>query len=168
MILALDLGTKTGVAFGSPGERPRLKTWVMPAGGGADVGPFMSAFEQRLSEFLCFNAVTLFVFEAPYVGPKMLGNMHTARRLIGLPAICEMLAHRHAVECAECNILTVKRDFAGHGRAEKSDMIRAAKMRGFEPANEHEADALGCWVYTIGIRFRQHAHLYDPMWRGKR
>lgn len=163
-ILALDLGTKTGVARGVAGQRPALETWVMPAGGGAEVGPFMDAFEKRLSASL--DGVSLLVFEAPFVGPKMLANMHVARRLIGLPALCEMVAHRFGVEVAECNIGTVKRDFAGHGRAEKWQMIQAAEARGYTPANDHEADALGCFVYTIACRHRGLAHLYDPIFAG--
>lgn len=169
-LLALDLGTHTGVAYGVPGTpAPRIEceTWDLPSGGGADVGPFMAAFEAALADRLMRGVSTL-VFEAPFVGPTMLGNMHTARRLIGLPALCEMLAHQRGIPCFECAIPTVKARFAGHGRADKAMMMREAKRRGFRIANDHEADAVACWWWAVVCQHPEHAHAYDALFAGAR
>jgi len=160
-ILALDLGTYTGVCRGDAGASPVCETWRLPAGGGRDVGPFMDAFEKMLADAL--PGVTVLIFEAPFVGAKMLNNMNVARRLVGLPALCEMLAHRHSIECAEANIMTLKKEFAGSGRAEKSDMIHAAGKRGFRVENEHEADASAVWLHAVALRWPEHASKYDPI-----
>lgn len=159
MILALDLGTKTGVAYGAPGARPRLETWVMPAGGGRDVGAFAMAFEERVDSMLAHQGVSLVIFEAPYINPYP----DQMRRAYGMAWAVERLAHTHAIECAEVITGTLKKTFAGNGRAKKSDMILAAKRRGFEPANDHEADAAACWLYAVSMRWPEQAHRFDPI-----
>jgi len=168
MLLALDLGTKTGVAYGEPGVPASLvecETWEMPSGGGVDVGAFMHAFERRIDDRL-MRGISLLVFEAPFIGPKMQMNMHVARRLIGMPALCEMLAYRRGIPCFECVIPTVKANFAGHGRADKEMMTREAGKRGFRIANDHEADAAACWWWAVVCRRPDLAHVYDPLFVG--
>jgi hypothetical protein len=164
-LLALDLGTKTGAAFGDPGtpaQRVACETWELPSGGGEDVGAFMDAFDRMLSDRL-MRGITTLVFEAPYIGPKTMMNMHTARRLIGLPALCEMLALRRGIPCFECVIPTVKANFAGHGRADKPTMMREARKRGFSIKNDHEADAAACWWWAVVCKRPELAHVYDPL-----
>ncbi len=168
MLLALDLGTKTGAAYGEPGvAAPQLtiETWEMPSGGGVAVGEFMDAFQRQLADRL-LRGVSVLVFEAPYIGPKTMMNMNTTRRLIGLPAICEMLAFQRGIPVFECVIPTVKANFAGHGRADKPTMMREARKRGFRITNDHEADAAACWWWAVVCRRPDLAHVYDPLFSG--
>jgi len=163
MILALDLSTWTGVAKGAPGARPDLSTWKLPKGDGAVVGPLMDAFEQRLVKAL--DGVTLLAFEAPFIGSKMKTNAFVARRLYGLPAICEMHAHRRGIDVAEVYPSTLKSKFAGNGKASKDDMIVASERRGFTPGNDHEADASAVWWFVMQNRWPEHAPMFDPIFR---
>lgn len=162
-LLALDLGTHTGVARGRPGEMPLLQTWEMPSRGGPDVGPFMAAFAALLRHEL--RGVSLLAFEAPYVGAQMLKNLHAARRGLGLPALCEMIAHEQGVRCVEAKIMTLKKNFAGHGRAEKWEMIRAARQRGFTPDDDHQADAAAVWWWCVCCEWPEFSVRYDPTFR---
>lgn len=167
-LLALDLGTKTGVAYGEvgiPAARVVSETWALPSGGREDVGPFMSAFEQALSDRL-MRGVTVLVYEAPFLGGKLANSMHTARRIMGLPAICEMLAYRRGIPCFECVIPTVRSHFADHGRADKEQVMRSARRRGFTIANHHEADAVACWWWAVVCRHPEFAANYDPLFTG--
>lgn len=168
MLLALDLGTNTGAAYGElgvPAPQVTCETWAMPSGGGVDVGQFMDAFDRYLADRL-MRGVSMLVFEAPYLGPKLQTNMHTARKLIGLPAICELQAYRRGIPCFECVIPTVKANFAGHGRADKPTMMREARKRGFRITNDHEADAAACWWWAVVCKRPDFAHVYDPLFSG--
>lgn len=164
-VLALDLGTWTGVARGIPGEAPVMETWRMPAGDGEDVGAFAAAFAARLHAAL--DGVSLLVFEAPFLGPKMTKNMHTARRILGLCWECEKQAAERDVEVAECNLMTVRKEFAGNGRAEKFEVMAAAERRGFSVTDHHQADAVACWWFTIlsTPEWRTHLDRYEPLLR---
>lgn len=167
-ILALDLGTKTGVARGAPGcaaSEVCFETWHMPAGGADDVGAFMSAFMQHMKDAL--TGVSLVIFEAPYIatGKGKSFRPNVIRRLYGMPAVVEGFAYKRAVECFEVAITTLKKEFAGKGNAEKPDMILAAHRRGFRVNNEHEADAAACWYHVIGKRYRALLEQYDPDFR---
>lgn len=152
MILALDTGTATGVAWGKIGATPKLATLRLPEGARADVGRFFSDFTDALHAMIVDTKPTLIVFEAPFVGPKLARNMHTARRVIGLPCVVEMLAHRHGVECAEAGIFDVRGFLIGDRRAKKAPVLPAVVARGLMPANDHEADAAAVWFYTAHMR----------------
>lgn len=152
MILALDTGTATGVAWGKIGATPKLATLRLPEGGRADVGRFFSSFTDALHAVIVDVAPTLIVFEAPFIGGKLARNMHSARRVIGLPCVVEMLAHRHGVECAEAGIFDVRGFLLNDRRAKKAPVLPAIVARGLTPANDHEADAAAVWFYAAHMR----------------
>lgn len=164
MILGLDFGTATGVAYGRAGVAPyevKTETWRLPAGGGDAVGAFMDALHYRLLHRLTFG-VDLVVFEAPIL---MRGHgTNQVRRAFGAAAICERLCHDQRVPVIEVPPLTLKKEFSGDGRT--PDLIQAARRRGFTCANDHEADALACWLHAVTHRHREHAFLYDPIFSG--
>lgn len=164
-ILALDLSTVTGVAIGEAGLKPETTVWRMPAGDGSEVGRFLASFETKLVNAL--PGVDVLVFEAPFLGPQLANNMHTARRLIGLAAICEKVAFEHKVEVFECTIPTVRKAFCGHGRPKdpKKVVMAAAKARGFTPHTHHEGDALACWWWTVICQKPEYADRYDPLFK---
>lgn len=170
-IIGLDFATKTGVAYGDAGAPPariQTETWDLPGGGGDDVGAFMHALRQRLDDRL-MRGVDLIVFEAPFIARHRGadGRWHESpnqiRRAFGAAAVCEEVAFARDVAVIEVVTVTLKKEFAWHGRAQKADMMTAARRRGFSVANDHEADACACWLHAVTHRFPQHAHLYDPM-----
>ncbi len=166
MILALDLGTHTGVAYGAVGDAPTLTTWRMPSGEGADVGRFACVFEQRIRTLVDEIQPSWIGFEAPFLGPVMQDNMDTARRILGLPIIVEMVAHKRGIDCQEYHIGTARKAFTGSGSAKKFRVWQTARARGFAPETEHEADACCVWWNMAHERYGAQGELlsrYDPL-----
>lgn len=169
MLLALDLGTKTGAAYGEPGSpaaRVVCETWALPSGGGEDVGAIMHALRGHLEDRL-MRGVTTLVFEAPFVPSKFAAPDQT-RRAFGMAALCEEAAFARRIPCFEVVTSTIKKQFASHGRADKPMMIRAAKRRGFVVSNDHEADAAACWMHGAVNLKPECAALYEPLFAGAR
>ncbi len=166
-LLALDLGTHTGVAYGDAGiaaSRVECETWDLPSGGREDVGPILFAFRQRLEDRL-MRGISVLVFEAPFV-PKKFAAPDQTRRAFGMAALCEEAAYARRIPCFEVVTSTIKKEFAHHGRADKSMMIAAAKRRGFIVRNDHEADAAACWMHAAINLKPEFAALYDPLFAG--
>lgn len=169
-ILGLDFATKTGVAYGDAGAPPArivTETWALPSGGGDDVGPWMHTLRNLLNDRL-MRGVELIVFEAPYVarhkGPNgWQESPDQIRRAFGAAAICEELAFARGIRVIEVVTSTLKKDFAGHGRADKPAMVRSAKRRGFAVKNDHEADAAACFLHGVSVFAPEHAAQYEPL-----
>ncbi len=142
-ILALDIATRCGWCSGSPGRQPRSGVRNF-GGGGKQDGEVFASFAQWLNDLLTVEAPAALVFEAPIMG----GNRATpaaARRLMGLAAIAEMTAHQRGIRCMEEHLATVKKAFAGSGRADKDAVMRKVRDLGFKPADDNEADAIALW-----------------------
>ncbi len=103
--------------------------------------------------FLEAHPVDHVCYESPVFMPSGT-QIATLRKLFSLAGLTELICHRRDLTVTEANNSSVKKYFAGHGRAKKPAMIAAAKARGFDVANDDEADALGIWLYTIN-RFDQ-------------
>lgn len=147
LILALDLATATGWACGAPGDNPRFGTKRMPQTGD-EIGRFLVHFEDWLNDFLTVESPRLVVFEAPILrrGPS---NPVVARKLMGLANCTETICYRRDIICRQAHLATVKKSFAGSGRADKAEMILAARRWGWDVENDNEADALGLWVEAV-------------------
>jgi len=136
---------------------PRYGAFQLPSTG-EEIGPYAAAFHNWLRALLAKHRDTLshVVFESPILPTKT--SMATVRKLTGLAWHCEWLCFLHEVDCAEAHLQQVKKFFAGHGRAEKADMIAAARQYGFPLENHQndEADALGVRFYAISQKWPQH------------
>lgn len=170
-ILGLDFATKTGVAYGdagAPASRIQTETWSLPGGGGDDVGAFMHALRNKLDDRL-MRGVECIIFEAPYIAQhrgndrRMHHSPDQVRRAFGAAAVCEEVAFARGIPVYEIVTVTLKKQFAGTGKAKKPDMIAAAKRRGFIVANDHEADACGCFHHGVVTQVPEFAHVYDPL-----
>jgi len=212
MILALDLATSTGFAFGDGANTPVVATLRMPSVDKEDVGGFLAFFakwyaaklDALLAPVVAENSaraerneaatnthgpnapqeeelVLLVIFEAPVLPPpqveqvrgkwkaKQQTNIYTTRKLQGLAALAELLPYQlkelgWPIECREVPLQTVKKELGGSGRAEKADMIFAARRAGIDisagPEGEDEADAFGVWL--VGLK--HHAPQHFPRW----
>lgn len=175
LILALDLGTATGVARGVAGVPPSdvtFETWEMPRGGGRDVGPFAAVFMSKFKASLV--GVDIVIFEQPFMATYKRedgrgGGMSpdTVRRFYGMSFLIEGVCSLRGIQCAEVNIKKLKASFGGKGDASKADMILSANRRGFRVSNEHEADAVACWWHVVSLAFPEHLPKYDPIYRGQ-
>ena len=174
MIVGLDLATSTGFAFGDGLSRPRVAAIRMPSTS-EDVGSFLVFFRtflfpllHRLStEASDQGGRVMVVFEAPILIDTT--NIATTRKLQGLAAVVEMVVVDlkglgFPIECREVAGSTVKKELTGSGRAEKGDMMVAARAAGITISpgkeGEDEADAFGVWL--VGIR--NFSPLAAPRW----
>lgn len=145
-IMALDLGGVTGWACARPGAEPVSGSHRIPGDRGD--GFYFDHYSQWLADMLTVHAPRLLVYEAPVLTHGKT-SIQTAFRLMGLAAITEAVAHRREIRRVEtANNATVKKHVTGNGRAEKIDMLEAMRRRGWEPRDEHAADALGVLLYA--------------------
>ena len=166
-ILALDLGSVTGVTYGVVGEIPATTVWRMPKGDAYEVGRFLASFEDKLDRALAAG-VDLLALEA-YVPNSNFGqnNKNTDRRLGPMAGICEKQAFRAGIEVAEEYVGTIRKDFCGNGRAKKPEVMATAKLRGFFPHTHDEADSIAVWWYAAKTYRPALAVRYDPLFKNE-
>lgn len=155
-ILALDLATRLGWACGSPDEEPHYGSKLLPSTG-AEIGRFGDAYDQWILDMITLENPALVVFEAPFVSGT--GNANTARKLMGLCWQTEIACYRRQIRCMEHNNSSVKKMFAGNGRAEKGEMIAAAQRLGWDPKDDNAADALGLWACAVHEKAPKYSRL---------
>lgn len=162
IVLGLDLATVTGFCHGpaDTGEVPTIGHTRLPSTG-TDVGAFLLAWEGWLTETLEKVEPRLVVFEAPILAS--VTNIATTRKLQGQAGVTEMVAVRAGIECAEVSTSQVKKALTGSGKADKNQMVEAARHYGFTPAVPDEADAFGVWLCAVRLRFPALAGHWDPM-----
>lgn len=151
----LDLATNIGFAVGPPSGDPRFGTKTLPSTGN-DIGRFARAFHEWLNDFITVEQPALVAFEAPILHAGKT-SIATARKLTGLAWHTEFVCGERQVAYFEANLATIKKRFAGNGRAEKEDMIAVAKRYGWDVKTEHEADACGGWAFTVECKAPKHA-----------
>jgi len=146
-ILFLDLATTTGWAEGEPGERAVCGTVrLAPKGGtpGAIGAGLMDFLVPRLKAFLPARLV----YESPFINKS---NANTSRITWGLGLITETIAHRFGVTCLEANLNTIRKEMLGfvpRGEGVKQAVISHVRALGYEPADDHAADALLGWMFA--------------------
>ena len=176
MLLCLDLATLTGFCHGAgdTGELPTIGSYRLPSTGD-DLGRFLRTYRTWLTELLAGVEPELVVYESPVLHNST--SLITVRKLNGLCGVTELVVgdlnadyRRQGVaeiELAEVSPTSVKKALTGNGRAEKADMIAAARLYGLNPACSDEADAFGVWLYAVRKRFPAIAHHWDPLTQGR-
>lgn len=161
-ILALDLATVTGFAYG---DLPDSLPTPLEVAGGVRIptvthGTFRSGdsktedkiffktFFNWLDDHITFFNPRLIIFEAPiHTGGRT--SFQTARRLMGLATLVDTLCGLRDVPIAkEADIATIKKHFTGSGRAKKPDMIRQCHALGWQPNDDNAADAIALWHFA--------------------
>ena len=148
-LLALDLSSNTGWAIGPVGQRPRYGTLRLPSTGN-EIGRFADAFDTWLSDMITMYAPDFCAFESSFIPPTT--TLMTVRKLTGLAWHTEFVCRRRDVTCTEVNNATVKKFWAGTGRAKKPEMIAAARGFGFPVDDDNQADALGLWHHVCEVK----------------
>lgn len=158
-ILTLDMATKLGWAAAAPdavaawpkggalfsaGEAPPIHfgTKHFKAGDGVP-GQLLEWLEGTLETFPETRTV---VMEAPFYKHPV-----PAARLQGMKGVVEAVCARRGLRCFEVAPATLKKHFAGHGRADKDQMMKMARVLGFDPPDDNSADAIALMDYAIAI-----------------
>jgi Holliday junction resolvasome RuvABC endonuclease subunit len=67
----------------------------------------------------------------------------------GLLAILTAWAEQNRIPYSGAPVGTIKRFATGRGNAGKADVIAAMRARGFQPADDNEADALAILLWAV-------------------
>lgn len=146
-VLGLDLGTLTGWALrSSAGVISSGTESFRPKSSEGYGGRFMR-FRRFLSHLKGEGAIDLVIYEdVKHHGP---GQVYAAHVYGGLEAfVCAWCEHR-SIAYRKVGVAQIKKFWTGKGNARKPAMIEAAKVRGFSPADDNEADALAVLHYCI-------------------
>jgi hypothetical protein len=163
-ILALDLGKRTGFAYGSPASGPTTYRSISFGKAAASHGTISMHFDHFLRAQRDLVQIDLIVFESP-LPPAAQTGAHSARILYGLAWQVEAFAHEQRIKCFEASVQEIRQFFIGHGRLKSEDaeyaIARKCKLLGWTPEDHNVADALALWSYQAAIinpRFELKRH----------
>jgi len=154
-VLALDLATTTGWAYGVPGSIPKFGHIRFTKAGSPRAETYR-AFRDWLEATWNVRGEQpdAVVYESPMVPALMQGktNINTIRLLTGLSAILEEWCVGK-VDCQEARVSDVRTFFVGSnmkGAQAKLLTIHRCRMIGWDVETTDEADALALWSYWSG------------------
>ena len=143
-IFALDLATKTGWSTNIHGQRAGVIEFPIKRG----ESPGMRFLRCRawLNEMwrLLDQNIELIAYEQAH----HRGGAATAC-CVGLITEVQAFAVGHEIELMSVHTATLKKFSTGSGRASKTDMIKAAEQRGWNPQGDDEADACLLLEYAL-------------------
>ena len=145
-ILALDLGTTTGFAIaGADGAITsgtaefRLDRWQSG-------GMRFLRFKRWLTEIKHqAGGFDLVVYEQV----RNHAGVDASHAFGGWLAILTAWCEHHDIAYQGVPVGTIKRFIAGKGNADKATVIAAIRARGFDPADDNEADAIAILLWAI-------------------
>lgn len=197
MLLALDLATTTGWCAGRGDTLPDAGIVRIPSTG-QDLGPYFDFFfrwlHAKITELQeaagievepgtfgprCVSKEDLIiVFEAPILPESRYDpatrkwikqtNLTTTRRLQGLAGFVEAIATQRNCLCEEVYLATVKKAIGGSGKADKADMVAAARRCGLPVETHDAADAFGVWIVMVRTYAREYQQVWDQKLYGPR
>lgn len=139
-ILALDLGTKTGWAFGTTKDSDRVYSGVQDFSlkRGESPGMRLLNFDKWVYEILTKHKPKMVAYEMPH----QRGGYAT-QLLLGMLGILHVACTKAGIEYSSVHSATLKKFATGSGRASKEDMISVAILKfDREIIDDNEADAL--------------------------
>jgi Holliday junction resolvasome RuvABC endonuclease subunit len=146
VILALDLGTVTGWAvrasdgaIASGTAEFRLDRWQS---GGMRFLRFKRWLTEIKNQVGGFDLVV-------YEQVRRHASVDAAHAFGGWLAILTAWCDHHAIAYEGVPVGTIKRFIAGKGNADKDAVIAAVRARGFNPADDNEADAIAILLWAI-------------------
>jgi len=174
-ILALDLATVTGWAIGVPGGEPVAGSHRI-AEPGAALGRFLAGYSDWLADRITVLEPCMLIFEAPILTGHRTA-LDTARKLMCLAGVTELIAHRREIPCYEADTGEVTKHFTGRARypGKSYQARRAAKKRsvmdqcaalGWRAADDNAADALALWTWAE-FKLSTHRREMTPLLRGR-
>lgn len=148
-VLALDLSTHSGWAFGGPEDKPKHGVWELGRDG--NHGRYFSCLAEMLEGTIDVMKPDLVVFEAPlpHASEKFrTSSAASVRVLIGLCAVTEMICFEKSVQCEEASVRDARQLVMGaQPKDGKAGVIQFCNVLGWKPADDNAADALILWQY---------------------
>ena len=145
-ILALDLGTHTGWALLQLDDTITSGTEHFKPHRFEGGGMRFLRFKQWLNELLAASVHINAVYFEEVRRHAGVDAAHAYGGFMGhLTAWCEL----HNIPYQGVPVGTIKKHATGKGNAVKSEMIVAAKVRGHNPVDDNEADALALLYWAI-------------------
>ena len=161
-LLAFDVASITGVAFGVAGEKPRA--WAVKLGKGEDAERFAHAIRMTSAYVERFKPDVVAV-EAP------VGGRDANALLIGLRSCVKGEAARHGCKVVEYFPATIRkhflgkaltsRDFPGKSKAMAKKAIKGAVIQrchllGWDVEGGDAGDAAALWDFACAMESRSH------------
>lgn len=139
-VLAIDLATSTGWAFYRAGDDKPSYGLLRLQGG--DEGDVLNRYGRWLHGAIAVHRPSRIVFEAPFVQ-----NVNAVARLFGLAAVTQFLAKNNDRTAYKVTPAEWRKHFLGAGNGGRADLKKAVmggcELRGWAPADDNVADALG-------------------------
>lgn len=146
VVLALDLGSRTGWAVGRDSELLDSGVWPLPKPK-AFAGERLMRLWQHLEFVREERNPTVVVVEGLVFGGK---GQHAAHLAGAMRGVLDLWAYHHKLLLRSVQPSTLKKAAAGNGRADKAAMRAEASRRWHMSVNDHNhADALcllGVWL----------------------
>jgi hypothetical protein len=151
MMLGMDIATATGIAIWRDGTAaPSLMTVQLPSDPG-EVGRPAERLRRTLADLHAVEPITHLFFEATILPGKT--TPQTVYKLCALAGMAEWFAFRVGAACRQVDQQSWRKHFIGRGTGRSDELKRLAKeaavLRGWNPANDHEADAAGVLDYGL-------------------
>ncbi|EHM01209.1 hypothetical protein HMPREF9946_02213 [Acetobacteraceae bacterium AT-5844] len=150
-VLALDIASRTGWAWGVPGGRLSHGIIDLPPPG-IDLGAHGAAFADGLADLLSVHQPARIVVEAPFYASA--GSPITIEALLGLNMMAHTIAWRWDVPIEKIASQTVRASLIGKiAKGESKAAVMAwARAQGHTPNDHNAADALALLTYALGLR----------------
>lgn len=159
-ILAIDLATHTGLAYGVPGTVPHL--WSENFKRDGDLHDFYGNLTAYIATFVRDNVVKMLAIEEPIAPSAMAGrsNHDTTMMTIAGFAIVIGIIKCKRIPYQPVRVETWRKHFIGVGklrhiensgerRKEGKRLVeQRCKVLGWKPQNDNEADAAGIWDWA--------------------
>lgn len=160
-ILALDLSTRCGWAYGLQGaDKPAFGVWMLPTLG-SGLGRVLGAFENELLDAIAVHAPSLMIVEAPLppVGQTATSTMELQ---LGLNGMAAASAWRHEIVFKQAAASSVRLEVIGTGRfargQAKTQVMAYCRSIGWDVPDDNAADAALLWRYSVIVMARHAAN----------
>lgn len=155
MIAAFDLATKTGLAWGNPGERPSWDMWDLKHG--RTVGARGYAFMKRYTKFVdTVKPDKIYIEEplSPHVMDLIGATADTNIFLVGIVFLALTISHARQIPTERIEVQDVRGHFTGRRRykdrdqAKKATIARCIQLGWRVEGDDNVADACALWDYA--------------------
>jgi hypothetical protein len=141
-IIALDLGSNMALAHNGM-DVPIVDSKEFKGPRSYRAGQILGWLDVRFIQIRAVCPIGLVVYERPFAR-----GMDATRCGWGIAGIIEALAWKQGWAVTDTDPQTIKKFATGHARAEKEQMIEAARRMGYTGHNEHEADCFCLLKYA--------------------